>query len=108
MQHDNTDKYRSTIPKEGGFKFIVGVGILKSTQNEYLADKFVDFLLSKDFQEMITEEMWMKPVNRKVKLPVDYEILSQISNDYTNELSVRQTKMQYNEWISKWKRIMLK
>ena len=108
LQHDNTDKYKSTIPQEGGFKFIVGVGILESTQNEYLADKFVDFLLSKDFQEMITEEMWMKPVNRKVKLPVDYEILPKITNDYTKELSIRQTKQQYNEWIAKWKRIMSK
>jgi thiamine transport system substrate-binding protein len=108
IQHDNTDKYKSTIPQEGGFKFIVGVGILRSTQNKYLADKFVDFLLSKDFQEMITEEMWMKPVNRKVKLSVDYEILPQVTNDYTNELSIRQTRWQYNEWIAKWKRIMLK
>ena len=57
---------------------------------------------------MITEEMWMKPVNRKVKLPVDYEILPKITNDYTKELSIRQTKQQYNEWIAKWKRIMLK
>ena len=108
LQHDNTDKYKSTIPQEGGFKYILGVGILKTTQNEYLADKFVDYLLSKDFQEMITEEMWMKPVNGKVKLSVDYEILQQITNDYTKELSIRQTKQQYNEWIAKWKRIMLK
>ncbi|NQT65872.1 MAG: hypothetical protein HQ554_06805 [FCB group bacterium] len=50
----------------------------------------------------------MKPANKKVKLPVDYEILAQITNDYTNELSIRQTRWQYNEWIAKWKRIMLK
>ena len=108
LQHDKTDKYRSTIPKEGGFKFIVGVGILESTKNEYLAEKFVDFLLSKDFQEMITEEMWMVPVNKKVKLPLDYEILPKITNDYTKVLSTKQTKLQYNEWIAKWNRIMLK
>ncbi|MCD6177634.1 MAG: thiamine ABC transporter substrate-binding protein [Candidatus Cloacimonetes bacterium] len=108
IQRDNTDKYKSIIPKEGGFKFIVGVGILKSSQKEYLADKFVDFLLSKEFQESITEEMWMKPVNGKVKLPVDYEILPQITNDYTKELSTRRTSWQYDEWIAKWKQIMLK
>ncbi len=108
IQHDNTDKYKSTIPKEGGFKFILGVGILRSTQQEYLARKFVDFLLSKDFQKMITEEMWMKPANKKINLPVDYEILTQITNDYTKEISTRQTKWQYGVWIEKWKRIMLK
>ena len=108
IQHDNTDKYKSTIPKEGGFKFIVGVGILNSSQHKYYARKFVDFLLSREFQEMITEEMWMKPVNKRIKLPVDYEILPQITKDYTNKLSTRQTRWQYNEWIAKWKRIMLK
>lgn len=108
IQHDNTDKYKSTIPKEGGFKFIQGVGILNSSQKKELAAKFVDFLLSLEFQEIITDEMWMKPANKKVKLPVDYEILPQITNDYTNELSIRQTRWQYNEWIAKWKRIMLK
>ncbi|MDP8201368.1 MAG: thiamine ABC transporter substrate-binding protein [Candidatus Tenebribacter burtonii] len=107
IQHDNTNKYKSTIPKEGGFKFIIGVGILKSSQKEYLSKKFVDFLLSKEFQELITKEMWMKPVNRKVMLPVDYEILPQITKDFTNELSTRRTSWQYNEWITKWKRIML-
>ena len=108
IQHDNTDKYKSIIPKEGGFKFIQGVGILNSSQKKYLAGKFVDFLLSSDFQEIITDEMWMKPANKKIKLPVDYEILPQITNDYTNELSIRQTRWQYKEWIAKWKRIMLK
>ncbi len=108
IQYDNTDKYKSTIPKEGGFKFIQGVGILNSSQKKELAAKFVDFLLSLEFQEIITDEMWMKPANKKVKLPVDYEILPQITNDYTNELSIRQTRWQYNEWIAKWKRIMLK
>ena len=108
LQHDNSDKYKSTIPKEGGFKFIQGVGILKSSQQKYLAYKFVDFLLSREFQENITDEMWMKPVNKKIKLPVDYEILPPIANDYTNEISTRQTRWQYNEWINKWKRIMLK
>jgi thiamine transport system substrate-binding protein len=108
IQHDNTDKYKSTIPKEGGFKFIQGVGILNSSQKKDLAGKFVDFLLSLEFQESITDEMWMKPANKKVKLPVDYEILPQITKDYTNKLSIRQTRWQYNGWIAKWKRIMLK
>ena len=106
--HDNIDKYKSTIPQEGGFKFIIGVGILTSSQKKYNARKFVDFLLSKEFQEMITEEMWMKPANKKIKLPVNYEILPQISKDYTDELTTRQTRWQYDEWITKWKRIMLK
>jgi len=108
IQHDNTDKYKSTIPKEGGFKFIQGVGILNSSPKKDLAGKFVDFLLSLEFQKIITDEMWMKPANKKVKLPVEYEILPKITKDYTNELSIRQTRWQYNEWIAKWKRIMLK
>jgi len=107
-QHDNIDKFKSTIPKEGGFKLIQGVGILNSSKQKYLARKFVDFLLSKEFQELIPYEMWMMPVSKKIELPVEYEILQQISKDYTNDLSLRQIRWQYEEWISKWKKIMLK
>jgi len=107
-QNEHTEKYRSTIPKEGGFKFIEGVGILSSSQHKYYAKKFVDFVLSTEFQEKITNEMWMKPANKKVKLPPDYEILPKMTNDYTKDLSTRQTRLQYDEWIKKWKRIMLK
>ena len=108
IQHDNVDKFKSTIPQEGGFKFIQGVGILRSSEQKYLTRKFVDFLLSVEFQEMIPSELWMKPVNKKVKLSVDYEILQQISKDYTHDLSTRETRWQYDEWIAKWKKIMLK
>lgn len=108
IKQEGVDKYKSTIPQEGGFKFIQGVGILKSSEQMYLAQKFVDYLLSERFQEMVASEIWMKPVNMKVKLPVEFEILPQISEDHTEKLSTRQTRWQYDQWIAKWKRIMLK
>jgi len=108
LQQEGIEKYKSTIPQEGGFKLIQGVSIAKKTQKLYLAQKFVDLLLSERIQEMIPTEMWMKPVNRKIELPVDFAILPELSVDYTSKLTTRQTRWQYDSWIAKWKRIMLK
>ncbi|MCF7859058.1 MAG: thiamine ABC transporter substrate-binding protein [Candidatus Cloacimonetes bacterium] len=104
---EKSNKYRNTIPQEGTFKYIIGVSILKSTEQEYLAKKLVDYLISPQFQEKIISGMWMLPANKKIKLPPEYEILPKAGKDLTNDLSVRQIRFQQNTWISKWQKIMI-
>ncbi|MCK4311365.1 MAG: thiamine ABC transporter substrate-binding protein [Candidatus Cloacimonetes bacterium] len=108
IKKDNTDKYKSTIPQEGGFKLIKGVGILRSTKNQKLAEQFVEFLLSEEFQELIPLEMWMFPVNKNIKLSTEYKLLPEPKRDFTKELSLRTIQWRYKSWIKKWEMIMLK
>ncbi len=51
------------------FRQIEFVGILAGTQNRKLAEKLVDYLLSKPFQEDIPLQMFVFPANREAKLP---------------------------------------
>ena len=51
------------------FRQIEFVGILKGTQNRALAEKFVDFMLSQQFQEDMPLHMFVYPVNPNAALP---------------------------------------
>ena len=50
------------------FRQIEFVGILKGTKNRSLAEKWVDFMLSKDFQEDIPLTMYVFPVNENSEM----------------------------------------
>ena len=62
------------------FRQIEFVGILKGTQHRALAEKFVDFMLSKQFQEDMPLQMYVYPVNPGVKLPDEFTKYSQAPN----------------------------
>ena len=106
-KNENRDKYRSSIPQEGGFKLIKGVGIMKTAINLELAERFVEFLLSNDYQELIPLNIWMYPVNKNIDLISEYELLPKPQKDFTMSLRMRTVQRRYKGWIKKWERIML-
>jgi thiamine transport system substrate-binding protein len=55
------------------FRQIEFVGILKGTKNRDLAEKWVDFMLSPEFQEDIPLNMYVFPVNRNAVLDETFQ-----------------------------------
>ena len=106
-QINKTTKYRSIIPQEGGYYLIHGVGIARSTKHQRLAEQFVEFLLSEDFQNLIPKETWMFPVNKKVELPYEFKLLPEPKKNLNGELSSRVVQRSLKSWIKRWKKIML-
>ena len=47
--------------------------ILKGAKHRSLAEKFIDFILTKDFQGEIPLTNWMFPVDPKVVLPKSFD-----------------------------------
>src|SRR3990172_982377 len=65
-----TESPTGSIVAEGMcFRQIEFVGILKNTANQALAEKFVDFMLSEQFQEDMPLNMFVYPVNQTAQLP---------------------------------------
>ncbi|PKO17728.1 MAG: thiamine ABC transporter substrate-binding protein [Chloroflexi bacterium HGW-Chloroflexi-10] len=60
------------------FRQIEFVGILKGTQQRAMAEKFVDYMLSKTFQEDLPMQMFVFPVNSQAQLPEAFELFAQI------------------------------
>ncbi len=89
------------------FRQIEFVGILKGTQQRALAEKFVDFMLSQQFQEDAPLQMFVYPVNSNAALPEAFVKYAQVPEQpATLALDVIAAKR--DEWIQAWTDVVLK
>jgi thiamine transport system substrate-binding protein len=91
---------------ESCFRQIEFVGILKGTQQRALAEKWVDFMLSTQFQEDMPLQMFVFPVNKNAKLNETFtrylvtpQKLAQVSPD---EIAANR-----DQWIQAWTQAVL-
>ncbi len=78
VEIENDMRYKALIFSEGHVQQVEGAGILKSAQNMSGAKKFIDFLISREAQELIPLTQWMYPVNKNVRLPESYNIAAPV------------------------------
>ena len=89
------------------FRQIEFVGILKGTQNRLLAEKFVDFMLSTEFQEDVPLQMFVYPVNPNAALPDEFTQYAQ-APEQTAALSPEEIAANRDAWIQAWTDVVLK
>lgn len=89
------------------FRQIEFVGILKGTQQPALAQKLVDFMLSKRFQEDIPLQMFVFPANQKAELPDVFVRFAQVPQ---NPALVSPESIEANReaWIEAWTETVLR
>jgi thiamine transport system substrate-binding protein len=88
------------------FRQIEFIGILAGTQNRDLAEKLVDFMLSRRLQEDIPLQMFVFPANREANLPDFFRWAERPSQpakvDATSIRANRET------WIQQWTETVLR
>jgi len=89
------------------FRQIEFVGILKGTQNRALAEKFVDFMLGKQFQEDMPLQMFVYPVNPDAALPEAFTKYAQVPSQVAT-LTPDVIAAKRDEWIQTWTDTVLK
>ncbi len=89
------------------FRQIEFVGILKGTKNRALAEKFVDFMLGKQFQEDMPLQMFVYPVNPNATLPDVFMKYAQAPKQ-TAILSPEEIATNRKYWIKAWTDVMMK
>jgi thiamine transport system substrate-binding protein len=62
VMEEKTDRYKALVFPEGNYMQIEVAGMLKTSKQPELAKKFLQFLVSKDFQTAIPTTNWMLPV----------------------------------------------
>jgi thiamine transport system substrate-binding protein len=89
------------------FRQIEFVGILKGTENRALAEKFVDFMLSKQFQEDVPLQTFVYPVNSTAVLP---EVFTKYSQAPEQAASLASDVIAANrdKWIQEWTDTVMK
>jgi thiamine transport system substrate-binding protein len=83
------------------FRQVEFVGILKGTENRALAEKFVDFMLSVQFQEDMPLQMFVYPVNPDATLPDAFVQYAQ-APDQPAVLSPQEIAENRDAWIEAW------
>jgi thiamine transport system substrate-binding protein len=87
------------------FRQIEFVGILKNGQNRDLAEKFVDFMLGKQFQEDMPLNMFVYPVNQTAQLPEVFTKYAQVASQLA-DISYDDIAANRDAWIEAWNEVM--
>jgi len=103
----NTSPTAAIVSDNTCFRQIEFAGILKGTKNRGLAEKWIDFMLSVDFQEDIPLQMFVFPVNQNAKLDeVFIEYLE--FPDRTTFVSPEDIAKNRSIWLKDWTEIVLR
>jgi len=97
MFEDNYDISAMTF-KEGNYLSIEFAGILKTSNSQKLANTFLNFILSNDFQSVIPSTNIMYPVT-KINLPDAYK---QLKIPKALQLDPKEINDNKEEWINEW------
>jgi len=97
----------SILADDTCFRQIEFVGILASTQNRALAEKFVDFMLGVQFQEDMPLQMLMYPTNRDAQLPEVFVKYAQIPAQPV-ALDFADIDANRDQWIANWTEVVLR
>ena len=89
------------------FRQIEFVGILKGTENRALAEKFVDFMLSKQFQEDVPLQMYVYPVHPKAALPDEFTRYAQ-APEQAAVLAPDVIAEKRDAWIQAWTDVVMR
>jgi thiamine transport system substrate-binding protein len=89
------------------FRQIEFVGILKGTQNQFLAKSFIDFMLGSTFQEDMPLQMFVYPVNSTAVLPEAFTKYAQ-APEQTAVLAPDLIASNRDRWIQEWTDAVMK
>ena len=87
------------------------INIVKGTENKELAEKFINWLLSKEFQKTSAVAKIDSPVNTKVELSAEEAAGITYGADVVNkliQLDMNVVLEKNEEWINRWNREIAK
>lgn len=88
------------------FRQIEFAGVFKNARNPDFAKRFIDFMLSKRFQEDIPLQMFVFPVNPQAQLPDFYRFAETPQNPA--QVSPEQINANREQWIKDWTQVVLR
>lgn len=95
-----SDRYRTFIPMEGGYRHIEGLGLVKGGRNRTTAEAFADFCLRADVQSLLPTAQWVMPVRNGASTP---DVFAQAPTS-ESDMSDPERQADASRWIERlWK-----
>ncbi len=104
VQFEGKDNFVAGKFREGHYVQVEGMAIAKGARNRRLAEQFIEFSLTPEFQQEIPLNQFMFPVNQGVALPESFS--HAFKPERQLELDPSLVEQKQEEWISEWERIM--
>ncbi|TVR66722.1 MAG: thiamine ABC transporter substrate-binding protein [Spirochaetaceae bacterium] len=102
--YEETDRYGAILPDGGAYLQIEIAGIVRGAENRLNAERLIDYILSREFQELIALSQIMYPVHPDVELPEAFksgptvERALMLDNDLIAE--------NFSRWLEAWEDVM--
>lgn len=104
VETEKTTRYLAAPMAEGFYRQVEGMGIVKGAKHRALAEKFIDFMLTEEFQKEIPLTQWVFPVNPKVQLPKSFDYAAKTDKFLT--LAPEAIEQNYDKWLKAWVELM--
>ena len=95
------------LGNRSAFRQIEFVGILKGTKKQALAEKLVDFILSRPFQEDIPLQMFVFPANQQANLPEVFVKHAQVAQEPA-QVAPAAIEAKRQQWLEAWTEAVLR
>ena len=96
LEYEHTERYKTAIFTDGHPMQIEAAGLLKAAKNKGNAKIFLDFMIDKDFQNIIPLTNWMYPVI-DIPLPDSFRVNPKSDKPLKGEPA---TEGELNEWAA--------
>ena len=104
MAVEGTDQYQAAAFEEGHYLQVEVAAKLKTSKNSQLADEFLNFMVSENFQKHLPLSNVMYPVNTPAEMPEAYGKL--IKPTQVLQLDTAQINQNRKQWVSDWLNVM--
>ena len=104
VEVEHSTRYLAAAMEEGFYRQIEGMGIVKGARHRELAERFIDYVLTEEFQQEIPLTQWVFPVNPKVELPKSFEYAAK--TDTFLSLEPELIEQNYDTWLRAWTELM--
>jgi thiamine transport system substrate-binding protein len=99
-EYEQTDRFRALLFDEGHYLQVEGMGILRGAPHPVAARKFIDFILTEEFQTEIPLTNWMYPVDPEVGTPDSFRFAPK--PDRSLQLQAEEIRTNRDRWIDAW------
>ncbi len=104
LENEKTERYRAAMFPEGHYLQVEGIGLLKGAKHPVLARRFIDYLLTQEFQRELPLTNWMYPVNPEVRLPDSYRLAPRPAKSLALPASGIHDHLA--QWLGQWARLV--
>lgn len=104
IEFEDETKYRNLFVNGKAYAQVEVAGVINGAENRANAERFMDFIVSKEFQKLIPLNQFMYPIHPGVELPDAFQQIETAEEVVLMEES--KVAKNYEQWLSDWEAVM--